>query len=429
MLNSIVMERARSLYRSVMFTLVAIAVTIGALELLTPMIFEWRTGQSLKQATRALLTSHIEVDDGGELFEVETTDYQDKVLGMKIVHPYFGYVMKPGTGAINKHGFWGDLKIRVKEEGVVNVALVGGSVANQIYRTRDVLSSEFKATFPGKKISFLSFAAGAYSQPQQLMVLAYYLSQGANIDVVINIDGHNEVIATYVNTEVFKNHPLFPEYWNLMASSSFNPELVRAGARIIKLRDKLSWWRRSITSVALIKYSNFATAVTLVRSSAISKEIGEMFKKLNDMTNRSDQIVGPPHKYTPENRYQLNALHWRKSSQLIKALCDSVGIEYFHFLQPNQYVPGSKIFSDAETKIAKTSFSVGARSIAAGYEAIKAETKELTSSGVNFEDLSMIFKNEERPVYSDSCCHFNELGRKTIAREVARFVVDKLKTK
>ena len=49
--------------------------------------------------------------------------------------------------------------------------------------------------FAGKQIWVVSFALGGYKQPQQLMVLAYYLSLGQPLDVVVNVDGFNEILS------------------------------------------------------------------------------------------------------------------------------------------------------------------------------------------------------------------------------------------
>ena len=41
---------------------------------------------------------------------------------------------------------------------------------------------------------------------------------------------------------------------------------------------------------------------------------------------------------------------WKRSSLQMKVLCDANGTKYYHFLQPNQYVIGSKPMSEAEKR-------------------------------------------------------------------------------
>ena len=50
--------------------------------------------------------------------------------------------------------------------------------------------------------------------------------------------------------------------------------------------------------------------------------------------------------------YKFLAFLWKQSSLQMKHLCDAGGIRYAHFLQPNQYIEGSKPMTAAERKIA-----------------------------------------------------------------------------
>ena len=45
---------------------------------------------------------------------------------------------------------------------------------------------------------------------------------------------------------------------------------------------------------------------------------------------------------------------WRDSSLQLARTCGANGIEYYHFLQPNQYFEGSKPLSAEEQRVAIT---------------------------------------------------------------------------
>lgn len=45
------------------------------------------------------------------------------------------------------------------------------------------------------------------------------------------------------------------------------------------------------------------------------------------------------------------ANHWAKSSILINEVLKENNIPYFHILQPNQYYPTKRVFSEAEKKL------------------------------------------------------------------------------
>jgi hypothetical protein len=44
-----------------------------------------------------------------------------------------------------------------------------------------------------KEIVLLNFGSGGFRQPQQLLILTYFFLIGQRLDLVINLDGFNEV--------------------------------------------------------------------------------------------------------------------------------------------------------------------------------------------------------------------------------------------
>src|SRR5262245_22395661 len=84
------------------------------------------------------------------------------------------------------------------------VGLFGGSVgvffclAGVDRLVADLRQHEF---FKDRTIVPLCMAHEGYKQPQQLLVLAYFLSIGQTFDLVINIDGFNEVALSPLNNQ------------------------------------------------------------------------------------------------------------------------------------------------------------------------------------------------------------------------------------
>jgi hypothetical protein len=95
------------------------------------------------------------------------------------------------------------------------------------------------------------------------------------------------------------------------------------------------------------------------------------------------------------------------------------GLRYLHFLQPNQYVEGSKPLSDAERASAYDPASDWCRGVRGGYPLLQAEGQGLRAEGIAFEDLTEIFKTQEATLYRDTCCHLDLEGNRQLAREVA----------
>ena len=94
-------------------------------------------------------------------------------------------------------------------------------------------------------------------------------------------------------------------------------------------------------------------------------------------------------------------------------------MRYFHFLQPNQYVPGSKPMGAAERRVAvreKHAYRIG---VEMGYPLLEERFSMLQHAGVAFTDLRWIYQDHPEPLYSDSCCHLNKEGYAIMARAMA----------
>lgn len=115
---------------------------------------------------------------------------------------------------------------------------------------------------------------------------------------------------------------------------------------------------------------------------------------------------------------------WERSSVQMAHLCAANGIEYYHFLQPNQYYEGSKSLSPHEKDFA-VAHGGYARFAQKGYPVLVAAGASLLESGVPFYDLTGIFANETRTVYIDSCCHVNQLGNDLLAEAIAGAIVER----
>jgi hypothetical protein len=133
--------------------------------------------------------------------------------------------------------------------------------------------------------------------------------------------------------------------------------------------------------------------------------------------------TGPPRSYANDReRYRDFADVWRRSTKLLYESSRAHGIVSFHFLQPNQRVPGSKIFGPGEEEIAlprRHGYDEPARR---GYPFLRRAAAALKSEGVEIEDLTMIFSDVEAPLYVDGCCHVNRRGSQMIASAIAKTI-------
>ncbi|MFP6606164.1 MAG: hypothetical protein VCC19_06285, partial [Myxococcota bacterium] len=141
----------------------------------------------------------------------------------KVIHPYLGYVFDRAGGNINRFGLPGIDPFEPRSPNEIRVAITGGSVALQVFgEGSETLRTSLAPAFPGKRIEFVGLTLGGYKQPQQLMALAWMLSLGAHFDVVVNLDGFNEVVLPYAENDPLGIHPAYPRSWHLYQSGALD---------------------------------------------------------------------------------------------------------------------------------------------------------------------------------------------------------------
>jgi hypothetical protein len=344
-----------------------------------------------------------------------------------MIHPYFGYVFNTTWPNINQYGFFGSGPFATRSRDTVIVGLFGGSVAeHMVKQSRDLLLETLQkhAAFKDKRIELFSLAVHAYKQPQQLLILTTLLALGAQFDIVVNLDGFNEIDAAKDNLQDGIN-PFYPHMWNLYAGRSLaSGAAVHIGnaQAVYARREALRGWFASWPvehSVFLLTVWDFLDQryVAELRAETLALE-----QALAQVAT-APQVSGPPSTFPDdETMYQEFTEVWARSSLEMAILCRGMGITYFHFLQPNQYLPGSKTLTEEELQDDYDPRVAETGRIATAYPMLIARGRELAEQGVNFVDLTMMFKDERRTVYSDTCCHLNALGNMLLASEIGRAI-------
>jgi len=358
----------------------------------------------------------------------------------RVLHPYLGYVYPPGSVPrdlslkrpvpmdparckVNAHGFFSTAEfLGPRSDDEVRVIITGGSVANIFYCiAREELAQELgkQAQFAGKRISFVGLAFEGYKQPQQLLALAYYLSQGGVADLLVSIDGFNEVA---VNEEAY---PYFPGHWTALSGSiSDRAQLAQVG-RIEAYRQ----WRRDLARRAAgVTFSVTADLLWALgdrilqgKSKAAALRLSELTGKRQAHDFRRD---GPAVKLSAGQRIQAGARAWFRSTAQMARLARSVGIQSYHFLQPSLHLPGAKPYSDEEKTLARVGAAKYGPPTLNGYPLLRELGDRLKRSGVRFVDLSGLFSQASQTLYVDECCHFNPEGNRLLAGAVAGAIAE-----
>jgi hypothetical protein len=370
-------------------------------------------------------------DDPTEPLAQHDSGKDDKVPDAPVIlHPYFGFVVNPDLPGITEDGFFRVSPLVEPSPETVVVVFFGGSLSDQVfYMAKDTLRDELSKlpVFAGKQIEVVSAAIGGYKQPQQLIVLSYMLARGAEYDVVVNIDGFNEIDSSEDNLRDGVN-PFFPHNWKLHARQGLDAQAMARLGRIDIIRERRRSLRAFFARAPLI-HSSFFLALWDLLDQGQEAELGRESQALEEILagGLAARVRGPKVDYPdPRVLYEDMAFVWKRSSRLMATLCRTYGIEYFHFLQPNQYVPDSKPFTDEERQVAYRPDFPGSDRVPAAFPLLRERGRELAELGVNFTDLTEIFADEERTIYNDFCCHVNELGATLIAKRIAAAIAERM---
>ena len=369
----------------------------------------------------------------------------------KMLHPYLGFTIRPDMhltsflapervrrmygrpgvpdwldSSTNSDGFWSphDIPYFAETKNAYIVGIFGGSVGKWFAVQGAKPFAKKLRSLPalkGRKIVILNFSNGGYKQPQQLQVLTYALTKGQKFDLVVSVDGFNELMIPMTNNRAFSpdmpNAPGIIGMQNYMANQSSN--LIRKN---FAYREK---YRSSLTS------SNKTNSVILhyyYKSMArqYEKRIAELDKTLANQRSETDYVVLMHNAIKQSEPELINSAVdiWVNASIAMQGLAQQFGFDYLHVLQPNQYYT-ERTFSKAESEIA---FRPGAtydrlvNLVPKFYPALILGGRRIAGRGIKFMDATTIFDQEKRTVYADNCCHYNDLGNSILVDHVFKLL-------
>jgi hypothetical protein len=310
------------------------------------------------------------------------------------------------------------------------VGMFGGSVGAwfcQVGAHRLVEDLQANAFFKTREIVPLCLSHEGYKQPQQLLVLSYFLSIGQAFDLVLNIDGFNEVTLSDFNNQrgldismpsAMHLDPLV----NLLNQSTLTPQKLQSLAAISQYKERINHLverlqRNRIAAINFVLERLHRSATTSYRA-----EVAR-FAALPSIPSDASLILTTP---SVTQRDQTRALAdaattWSEASMLMHTMLASRGVPYFHVLQPNQYVT-SRAFSADEAKVARSDASPFKKGAEKGYPLLVKESEALKSR-VNFLNATAIFDRESAAVYMDDCCHYTLRGNQLLADAIARLIL------
>ena len=291
------MPRERSAARSAKFGLLLALLLYVLLEGLSWMAYGWLTAEpyspsKLSHQRRELIAA----------LPVPDTTSPRASLQKYVPHPYLGYVMNPESFQ-EARDWWiyADSDPFESPTEAVQVVLVGGSVAFNLRRGERLLGSlEQIPAYRDRPLRLVTLAGLGHKEPQQLLAVAYFLSLGGRIDLLINLDGFNEI-----GSEIDRNlrqdvNPSYPSFWSQVTRGLGSPTELQALGEIVFLR------RARASLAETFEYTRWSATANLVWSladrgleAAIHVRIGE------DL----EVATGPPHSRGPAEQACQECAH------------------------------------------------------------------------------------------------------------------------
>ncbi|OCQ91677.1 hypothetical protein BCD67_09220 [Oscillatoriales cyanobacterium USR001] len=365
------------------------------------------------------------------------------------LHPFFGFVQKPGSDfregfKVNNYGFISpyDYPFKKKHKNQFIIGIFGGSVASDfsIFEIQNQIVAKYLKKLPelkDKEIIILSFATGGYKQPQQLLILNYFLSLGQELDMVINIDGFNEVALASLNyrDKIDLSMPSVQHIQPLtsLANNSLSTVALKA---VLSIQDNKAKIKDAVETLKSCKLA-VCNAVTSVYLQGLVNEYKKKVMIFEEERLKQDKesegsiiyVNGLEKKLTDAVAFEVMANNWAKSSIFMNKVLSSSNVLYFHFFQPNQYFTTPRIFTRTEKKVALNENSPYAKAVRIGYPVLFSKFRNLKKNNVQIFDAVNIFDSTKETVYVDSCCHYNKRGEKIFADYVGSSIFESIKSR
>ncbi|MEG4351908.1 hypothetical protein QUA74_19455 [Microcoleus sp. LAD1_D3] len=362
-------------------------------------------------------------------------------------HPFLGFIQQPGPDfrpgfKVNNYGFISpyDYPLKKTKKNQFVVGVFGGSVASNyaVFEVQNKILPQYLKQVPGlkdKEFVILSFATGGYKQPQQLLILNYFLALGQELDLVVNIDGFNEVALSNLNNknQVDLAMPSIQHILPLtsLANNSLSTKAMKATIRIKENKARINQGLSSLQNCSFAACDALTSVyvqnlVNNYKTDVIKFE-KERNKQKKDDTGSVIYINTNKSVLQDSLAFEQMAQNWVKSSIFMHKVLSASNVPYFHVLQPNQYYQTKRVFGEAEKQIAFNKETPYAKSVQIGYPALFKKFPNLEKNNITLVNAVNVFDKTKEAVYVDSCCHYNQAGEVVFSNYVGRSILESLR--
>ncbi len=361
-------------------------------------------------------------------------------------HPYVGWVrnpeivrVTPSYGIPLKVNRWGFIDVtdgifqRRPDRLIVGVS--GGSVALGMTCAAEQELREGLGKVPAfqdREVILVRLCQSGYKQPQALFSLNYYTLLGAEFDLVINLDGYNELALPTAENHVANVALDYPQGWHARTLDLVDPRDDDLALRVFELRGSQQRqvraasrsWLRGLPSYNVIFYVRHQRMVEQLM--LIEEELMRRGKE----RKRAFVNSGPhPQATTDEEALSESIRIWSQASRQMHHFCEANNTLYVHAIQPNQYDTGSKPLSAIEREKCYAEEIDYAKYVRRGYPRLRDEAQQLRQAGVRMVDLTRLFEATPETLYVDPFCHVNQRGSQLMAEAIVAAIREEMDRK
>ena len=333
----------------------------------------------------------------------------------EIRHPFYGFVHASPEHAVNAP------RPRQRREDIIVVGLLGGSVAQGVAPLlQDALNRWFAANHGPRRPLLLNLSISGGKQPQQTLTIANTLLLGGEFDLIVNLDGVNEVINSGGLNPESGVFPFLPLWWDKLVGLT-REEILLAGQLGILRREQARL--TAAKAISPLRGSALFGLAQRWRQERIAAEIIRLNRQL--AAAAADYRLekhGPGNWPPPGELFPEAARVWYRGSLMLARLAELAGADYYHFLQPNPYVPGAKPLSAWERERAYKPAGSNGSAALKGYPRLRQFNRDLPGQGIHYFDLTGVFVDHPETLYVDDCCHLNARGKELLAAEMVRLL-------
>ena len=371
------------------------------------------------------LLPRIEDDGAGGSDEAEAATAVERAAPPgRFLHPYVGWETPRAMRIVERE------LARRSDRDDYDIWVVGGSVAamfaNEAVGGVTVLTETLAEdpALEGRAPRVVNFGHGSFKQPQQLNLVVYLLTLLPPPDLVINLDGFNEV-ALGMQNAIGEVHPVYPgrvEWGTLARSALVDSTSFEQLARVRGLVSRASAVHTRADEWGLYRSALLGYCVHRVLDDQRREFAVAQLEYSEHLAASTEQRLRGPDLPSDEALAGYCVHAWETTSRALHALLTDRGVRYLHVLQPTLHDEGSKPPTSEELEKGRIS-PAWRRGVEEGYPLMRKAGTRLASHGVPFFDATGVFADHEETLYVDSC-HFGARGNKILAQAVADRLLD-----